>query len=417
MFENYRNHFLQLSSNVKLFLIGNAIQGLGLSIYSLLFNLYLKELGFGESIIGNLISTGSLGIAIMAIPVGLVIERFHVKHLVVTGMLLSSVFYFFQILSVEENSLFFWGLLASMCLAIFNISVSPFYLRNSTPLQRVHLFSLNSGLNIMAHLVGYLIGGYLPKIVKFFEPSYTLIELYRTSIMLSLLLVFLSNLIFIRIRRVPVPENKSSVLKELKEKEWRMLFKLILPKLYFSFGGGMVVPFINLYLKEKFDFSTDLIGVSYALLQLFIFVGIFMTPTLVAKTSHLKFILITAMLSVPFMVGMGITENIMLVLSCFFLRGMLMNMSAPITSMFEMEHVRERECAFASSIIMFSHNLVYTTSTRIGGMLIERSSFTPTFYIAGFSYLLAIVLYYRFFKLEINLRKNVNTAAINSEVA
>ncbi len=64
---------------------------MGLSIYGLLFNLYLKELGYGETTIGSLISTSSLGIALMAIPAALIIERFHVKQLVVTGMLLSSI--------------------------------------------------------------------------------------------------------------------------------------------------------------------------------------------------------------------------------------------------------------------------------------------------------------------------------------
>jgi MFS family permease len=402
MFDNYKKHFLELSLNVKLFLIGNAIQGIGISIYGLLLNLYLKELGFGEAIIGTLISTTSLGVSLMAIPASFFIERLHAKHLVISGMIMSSVFYFFQILSVDQHSLFFWGLLGSMFLAVFNISIPPFYLRNSTPHQRVHLFSLNSGMNMMAHLFGYLSGGYLPKVIHHFEPGLSSIEALRTSIMLALMIMFLSNLIFIRIKKMPIPVISNGVLEGFKEKEWKIIFKLVLPKLYLAFGGGMVVPFINLYLKEKFKLSTDMIGVSYATLQLFIFMGIFVAPTVVRKMSHLKFILTTAILSVPFMVFMGLAENVYLVLLCFILRGMLMNMSAPIMSMFEMEHVKEKECAFASSVIMFSYNLMYTTSTRIGGVLIEKSSFGPTFYIAGFSYLLAIVLYYRFFKDEKN---------------
>ncbi len=371
---------------------------MGLSIYSLLFSLYLKELGFGESAIGGLISTTSLGISLMAIPAAFIIDRFHVKHLVMSGMVLSSVFYFFQIISIDEQSLFLYGLLASMFLAIFNISISPFYLRNSTPEVRVHLFSLNSGFNILAHLIGYLIGGYLPKMIRWFEPNLTQIEYYRYSIMLSLMIVFLSNLVFVQIQREPVPKNKKAIFEGFKEKEWRVLGRLIIPKLCFAFGGGLVVPFINLYLKEILHLSTDMIGVSYAILQLFIFVGIFVTPTIIKKTTHLNFILLTSTLSIPFMLTMGLTASVPLVLSCFFLRGMLMNMSGPITSMFEMEHVREKECAFASAILLFSYHLMYTTSTRIGGLLIERFSFGPTFYIAGCAYLIAVFCYYKFFK-------------------
>jgi predicted MFS family arabinose efflux permease len=157
---------------------------------------------------------------------------------------------------------------------------------------------------------------------------------------------------------------------------------------------------MNLYLKERFDFSTKMIGISYALLQVFIFAGIFITPQIVKRTTNLRFIMGTALLSIPFMLTMGIAGSVPLVLSSFFLRGMLMNMSSPITSMFEMEHVREQECVFASAVILFFYHLVYTSSTRLGGYLIEEYSFGPTFFAAAFFYGLAIVLYHRFFRKE-----------------
>lgn len=400
MVRTYQTQFSKLSPNVKLFLIGNAVQGMGLSIYSLLFNLYLKELGFGESAIGNMISTTSLGISLMAIPAALIIEKFHVKHLVITGLFFSAVFYSLQIMNVDEASLFTFGLLASMFQALFNISVSPFYLRNSTPEQRVHLFTMNSSLIMMTQLLGYLIGGYLPEVVTMLVPSLTRMDVFRSSILLALGLVFASNIIFLKIKRVPIPKVKKNIFENLREKDWGILAKLITPKLCFAFGGGLIVPFMNLYMKEKFKLSTDMIGVAYALLQFFIFMGIFIAPAIIKKTTQLRFILLTGLLSIPFMIAMGLTGNITLVLSCFFLRGMLMNMSGPITSMFEMEHVKEKECVFASAMILFFYHLVYTSSTRLGGYLIEHYSFGPTFYISGAFYALAIMLYYQFFRKE-----------------
>lgn len=400
MVRAYLTHFQQFSLNVKLFLIGNAINGMGMSIHGLLFNLYLKELGYGETIIGNLISVGSLGISLMAIPASLIIERFHVKHLVITGMALCSLFYFIQILHIDEGSLFIYGLIAAMFQALFSISVSPFYLRNSTPAVRVHLFSLNSSLNMGAHLVGYAIGGYLPAIMKWFNKDLKTIEAMRYAIIASLVIVSISNLIFMRIKRVPIPKQKKRVFEGLREKEWVVLGKLISPKLCLALGSGLTVPFINIYLRDRFDFSTKMIGVSYAILQSFIFIGIFVTPSLVKKTTNLKFIMGTAFLAIPFMIGMGITGNVTLVLSCFFMRGMLMNMSSPITSMFEMERVREKECVFASAIIVFFYHLVYSGSTRLGGYLIETYSFGPTFFMSGASYALAIILYRKFFRAE-----------------
>lgn len=400
MVRSYVINFREVSRNVKLFLVGNALQGMGLSIYSLLFNLYLKELGHTEGIIGNLISTTSLGIALMAIPVAFIIEKFHVKHLVITGLILSSFFYGVQVLNIDEKSIFTFGLIASMFQALYNISVPPFYLRNSKPNARVQLFTLNSSLNMGTHLLGYLVGGYLPKIVHHFAPSFDTIATYRYSIIFAVSLIFLANILFAQIKKVPIPKSDHRFVEQLRGREWKVLSKLVLPKLCFAFGGGLVVPFMNLYLKERFQFSTEMIGISYALMQLFIFLGIFVTPLFMKKTTQLKFIMVTSSLSIPFMLALGITGSVGFALCCFFLRAMLMNMSGPISSVFEMERVREKECAFASAIILFSYHLVYASSTKLGGFLIERYSFGPTFYIAAVSYIAAIVLYYRFFRIE-----------------
>lgn len=414
MVRAYLSHFQQLSSNVKFFLLGNAMQGMGLSIYGLLFNLYLKHLGYGETTIGSLISTTSLGISMMAIPAALIIEKFHVKHLVVTGLLFSSAFYCLQILNTDQSTIFTFGLLASMFQALYNISVSPFYLRNSTPEVRVQLFTLNSSLNMFAHMVGYVIGGFLPDAVEAFVGCSRL-EAYRFAIMAALSLVFASNFMFFKIKRVPIPRHRKPLFAGLRERDWNVLAKLILPKLCFAFGGGLAVPFINLYLKEKFRLSTEMIGVAYATLQFFIFAGMFVTPTIMKRTTQLRFILGTSLLAVPFMVGLGLTGNISLVLSCFFLRGMLMNMGSPISSVFEMEHVREKDCVFASAIILFFYHIVYTFSTRLGGQLIETYSFGPTFYLGGFFYGAAVVLYYRFFRSEekLKVRESAEPARIS----
>ncbi len=416
MVQTYLHHIKLFPENVKIFLLGNFAQAFGLSIYSLLFNLFLKEMGYGESMIGHLISTTTLGITLMSFPAAMIMEKFHVKHLVMVGTLVSSFFYVMQIFSNTPEAIFGFGLVASMFLALFNISVSPFYLRNSTPQMRMHLFSLNSGSVMFAHMLGYLVGGSLPKLVHHFYPTLTMISNYRISIAAALSIVLVSNLIFSRIKRVPIPRLKQSMLSHLKDKDWKMIFKLVTPKLFFALGGGLIIPFINLYLKEKFQLSTQMIGFAYAALQLFIFLGIFVTPALVKRMPPLMFIIFTALGSVPFMVAMAISGSIGMVLGAFFMRGMLMNMSTPVTSMFEMEHVKEQECVFASALILFFYNLVYTSTTRMGGWMIEKYSFGPTFYVAAVCYLAAIIFYYKFFGHELKKKEEPRIETQDEEI-
>lgn len=398
--KTYLHSFRNFSSNVKIFLLGNALVSMGVAIYGLLFNLYLKHMGLGEGMIGNLISTSSLGIALTAIPAAFIIERFHVKHLLIFAMTLSSLFYGAQVLSHSVELLFNLGLMASMFMALFNISVAPFYLRNSNPTERIQLFTMNSCLGIFAQFVGYLIGGFIPTFVRSVTSIDDPITVFKISLMISVFLIFVPNLLFLRITKVAIPKGRIPVFQAIKEQDWSIIIKLTLPKLCFAFGAGLVIPFMNIYLKEKFTLSTKEIGFVFSLLQFFIFVGIFVTPWFMKRTTQLSFIMLTSLISIPFMVFMGVVGNLGVVLSCFFVRGMLMNMSSPITSMFEMERVKEKECVFASAMILFFYHLVYTVSTRIGGFFIENYSFGPTFYLSGLSYVAAVILYYKFFKQE-----------------
>ncbi len=61
MVRNYQQHFQNLSPNLKLFLLGHALMAFGNSVHSLLFNLFLKEAGLKEGVMGSLASTTSLG--------------------------------------------------------------------------------------------------------------------------------------------------------------------------------------------------------------------------------------------------------------------------------------------------------------------------------------------------------------------
>lgn len=411
--KTYLNTFQTFSSNVKLFLLGNAISNMGVAVYGLLFNLYLKHLGYGETMIGKLISNTSFGIALTAIPAAFLIERFHVKHLLVFAMTFSSLFYGMQVLSESHEYLFGLGLLASMCMALFNISIAPFYLRNSKPEERMYLFTMNSCLGIFAQFTGYLLGGFLPSLVKHILVLDNVLDIYKTSLLISVFMIFAPTILFFRIAKVPVPKVKRELFKSFTDRDWKVISKLTLPKLCLAFGAGLVIPFMNIYLKEKFVLTAEEIGLVFACLQFFIFVGIFVTPWFMKRTTQLRFILLTSIISIPFMVSMGVLGNLGMVLSCFFARGMLMNMSSPITSMFEMERVKEKECVFASAMILFSYHLVYTYSTRLGGYLIEKYSFGPTFYLSGLSYIASALLYYKFFRKE---EKQVTTEIQETQI-
>lgn len=215
--------------------------------------------------------------------------------------------------------------------------------------------------------------------------------------MAALFITFLSLVPYSKIVRAAVPRTKR-FLGNLREKDWRTLGCLIAPKISIALGAGMVIPFMNVYLSKRFNLGSAAIGSYFAALQLCMFTGIFLSPIAIRKMDRLRFIMITALLSVPFMLTMAFASSVVIVMGSFFMRGMLMNMSAPVTSLFEMERVKEQECLFASSMLIFCYNSAWTFSSQFGGRLIEQYGFRYSFIAAASLYLVAVGCYWTFFR-------------------
>lgn len=397
MIQSYLHHLRELPRNVKFFLMGHAVQACGHAVYALLFNLYLREAGFREGTMGALASTTSLGTALMAFPAAFVLERFAVKPLMLAGMSLSALFYFLQVQSSGVDAFIFFGLLGAMSLALFNISVSPFIFRNVSHEQRVYAFTMNSSVIMTAQLMGFLIGGELPKTLGSWLPGMSALESYKWAMAGALIFTWLAFIPYLQILRVKVPRLRKPLLGELREKEWRTLSRLIAPKICIALGAGMIIPFMNIYLSSRFGLNSQSVGACFGTLQLCMIIGVSLSPLFVKRMDRLPFILSTALLSVPFMLAMAFTSSVALVLGSFFMRGMLMNMSTPVTSLFEMERVREQDCLFASSLLIFCYNVAWTFSTQAGGWVIEHHGFKASFICASFFYVAGVGCYWRFF--------------------
>ena len=398
MVRHYRQHYQKLPDNLKLFLMGHALMAFGNSVHGLLFNLFLREAGLKEGVMGSLASTTSLGTALMAFPAAFVLERFAAKPLLITGLVISALCYIAQVLSSNVELYALFGLMGAMGLAIFNISVAPFIFRHTHPEQCVYAFTMNSAAVMGSQLLGFMVGGQLPDVLQNIFPSLLTVDAYRYAMAVALGITLLSLWPYSKILRAPVPKLTHKIMGGIRDKDWRMMGRLIAPKISIALGAGMIIPFMNVYLSKRFNLGSASIGNAFGILQLCMFSGIFMAPMLVNRMDRLRFMMFTALLSVPFMLTMALASSVALVLGSFFMRGMLMNMSGPVTSLFEMERVKEHECLFASSILIFCYNAAWTFSSQVGGWLIESYGFRSSFVAASFFYILAVGFYWAFFR-------------------
>ncbi len=399
---DYGGHLKLFSRNARLFLLGVFFAGLNLSIFGLLLNLYFKELGFTEDWIGEILSLSAWGTTLIALPAALIIPKFKVKNILIVSVLFTGIFSLLQAHLVERNLLLLASFGLGLTSSVARVASAPFLMQNSTPKERTYLFSLHFGTYLAAAILGSLGGGYLPRL--FSHLALTKAVAFRYSLFLSAFLSFLSLIPFLLITTETKPHKRFELKKQWDQKllteRGVLLLKICLPSFIVGLGAGLVIPFLNLYFRGRFNLPASTIGLFFALLQIFMLGGILMGPLLSKKVGMIKSIVGTQLTSIPFMLVLAFTYSLPLAVCSFLFRGALMNMSQPIFTNFAMEKVREEEQTSTNAFLMLSWSLSWAISANLGGRLIKAYSFTPPLLITVGLYLVSSVLYFLFFSTE-----------------
>ncbi len=402
MIIDYGGHLKLFSRNARLFLVGIFFVGLNLSIFSLLLNLYFKELGFTEDLIGEILSLGAWGTALISLPAALIIPKFQVKKVLIISVLLAGIFSIMQAGLTERSWLLLASLILGMASSVARVASAPFLMQNSTPKERTYLFSLHFGTYLVASIAGSIGGGYLPGL--FSHLALSKITAFRGALFVSAGLSLLSLIPFL----LMATETKSKKRFDLK-KQWNkkllaerglLLFRICLPFFILGMGAGLVIPFLNLYFLERFDLPASTIGLLFSLLQVFMLGGILLGPLLSKKFGMIKTVVGTQLSSIPFMLVLAFTYRLPLAVCSFLFRGALMNMSQPLFTNFAMVKVKEEEQTLTNALLMLSWSLSWAVSANLGGRLIKLYSFTIPLLIAIGLYIVSSVLYYFFFSTE-----------------
>ncbi|HET9235285.1 MAG TPA: MFS transporter, partial [Candidatus Eisenbacteria bacterium] len=183
---------------------------------------------------------------------------------------------------------------------------------------------------------------------------------------------------------------------------WPIRFPKVLPRLLVTplligSGAGLVIPFLNLYFRDRFNLQSDAIGSIFAVSQGLTALGFVMGPALARRFGMVRTAAASELLSVPFFLTLAFSFNLELSVLAFWLRGALMNMNQPVSRNFAMEIVKPHEQALTNAMVEMTWSGAWMFSTRIGGWLIEHHGFTMPMLLAVGLYTSASSLYLWFF--------------------
>ena len=412
MLQNLNAHYIQpirtFKRDARLFLWMTVINGVIFSGWQLFFNIFILERGITREYLGVINSLPSLTGLLLGIPIGRLSDRIGRRRAIILGIAFSSLAFLGQV-TFKQPALI---LLMSALTGVFNmftiVSVSPLLMKLSDLSNRTLLFSLNYGLQTLAGAVGSLFAGQLPAVFgKLLHVGATNALAYQ-AVLITTVLLGTTALIPIWMMREPQTLPPAGTMQTQPEADaratkpksglTRLTVKLAAPNFLIGIGAAILIPYMNVFFKDRFQISDSLLGLLFSLSSLFIGVGSLIGPRLTTRLGgKIRTVAFTQLASVGFMLMIGFIPSLWVAGFAFLMRAALMNMSAPLYSAFSMEQTPEREQGFVSSVMNVAWQIGWSVGPYLSGLVQVRYGFTPLFLTTTVLYLFAIGLMWRFF--------------------
>ena len=148
--------------NARKYLLSIMIYGAGFGVHRILFNFFLRSLGYDETLMGLLSTVSSMTVLIAALPMGYLADLLGRKISLVLSGLVTGASMLLMVIFPSVPMLIAMNILLGIGSSLGSVVSGPFLMENSGEVERTYLFSISSGLRMAAFSVGDWIGGYLP---------------------------------------------------------------------------------------------------------------------------------------------------------------------------------------------------------------------------------------------------------------
>jgi MFS family permease len=411
LWRDYRDAVRSFSRPARLFLVHIGLGWTGYGVNAVLFNLYLVEAGYQESFVGRVIAVNGIGLAVAALPAGWLAERWGRRPCLMLGAILFGTGHLLRALVLWPPLIYAGSMLAGIGQSLTAISAAPFLTEHSTSRERTHLFSSFFAGELLAGVVGNLIGGWLPRVLHGLplEPSW--LQAYRWTLLAAVMLDYGSIVPILRLaglREVPLARERAGL--DPRE-HWRIL-PIAVNAFLIGAGAGLVIPFMNLYFKTRFDCSSAQIGMFFSVAQILTAVAMMTGPVAARRFGKLRTATTSQLLSLPFLVTLGAERRLATAVGAFWMRATLMQASTPLLTAFVMETLPQGLRARSASFTNLVWNLGWAMSATLAGVMIVRFGYAVPFYVTAALYLGAALWLYASFR---HVKEHVGPTPLSEE--
>jgi MFS family permease len=409
-----------LNRNAQLYVISNTLQAATAGAVAVLYTLYLTALGFHTDFIGAVLVIATIGGGLGIIPANPLVRRLGWRAMLIWSDIIGGVAIAAQILLPTAPVIIITSLGIGASVAIFLVINTPLLTAYSTPRERTALFGLNNATNFLATIIGTLLGGFLPGwfAQRGVDRSPLLLSLHpllvsnptARSYELALLAtgaLALPSIIPVLFIRDPPRELAQETAptqpqvapaiplllfwrKRLREgwgvtRRYAVGFvgRFSLTQALVGFGAGVFFPYVNLYFVNTLHANVAYYGALSAVLSVVVALASLVAAPLAARFGKMRTAIMVQVLSIPFLIAVGLAPFLWLVSLVYLIRGALMAINNPPLQTFLMEGVEKEQRIAASSIYNVSFQVAWAMGAGLSGWLITLAGNRLPFFVAA----------------------------------
>jgi MFS family permease len=370
-------------SSLVLFLISNVLFGAGLFAHAFLYNFYLGALGHGTATMGAAAAAMTAGGLVALAPAGLLADRCGAARVYQLGSIIGAIGLVTGAAVAQPAALLFAAFIAGAGTACWRVAMGPLIMRLADGPGRARIFSFNVALLVGSGAAWTAGAGALPLML---QNAFAVDNLTAIRICLAAggLLTLTAALLVSRVRVIA-----STAAPLTTTGSWRSavpeagILVTIAAVVVWMCASGLVIPFMNVYFAREHQLPVARIGFIFAIAQAATAAVIAASGLLAARYGARRVLLIWMLLFAPALWALGIVSLLPLAIGLYFVQGLVAPATNPLIDQILLDAVPTGRHGIVSSWRNAATELSGFLAALLGGLLLERGSFSTFFHWAA----------------------------------
>ncbi|MFM2308779.1 MAG: hypothetical protein RLY87_900 [Chloroflexota bacterium] len=373
--------------------------GLGISFFDVLFNFYLVSRGFGSELAGILSTTMRIAGLIVGVPVGMLVDRYGARRSLAVAMVFFATTLAWQLYAPSVVWIIITQFLNGCCAALAMTSIMPLLTATThDEAQRGFIFGLNEA-SISIGLIGGIIAGWLPSVISpLLQVDAQSVTAYRTTMLIGVGLFFVSviPILFVRVTEHHEEHHRDAEANAGSPQLRRLFLLYGVPNLLMGLGGGAIIPFQNLLLRNQFGLPDYRVGVVISFAELAIGTGALISGHFLAKKRLRFWVALLRALAGPGVLLILAPWQALSIVG-YLARAFALGMAVTLSDLQIMRFVKPKQRGVAMSMITIMWSAGWGSASLLSGFVQPVYGFAPLVWFAGIAYISAGIAAWRIF--------------------